>query len=823
VATVLLCGTPAAAQQGDEQRIELSGMESSRSRVRSTATESWGAFDFNVINFSGTDRNVRVLVFYEGQPDVQYGRDLWVPARSEVASWLLAGPANAQRPKHGREIQMLLFDRTSGTNQLVLPRSAERVRSRMVPYRKREPFTTLMVDEEKDVREPFGRLPGTVSPADEALVLVRTFRLAQSLSEFVPIRDPGPLTPAPEAFDGIDHFVISTGRISEDPAGVRAMRQWLHRGGRVWVMLDRVDPQAVAGLLGDALDFEVVDRVGLTHFEVQAQQVSRGGTLESLPQEHERPVTFTRVLLPAHERPRYTINGWPMWFTRQVGRGRVLFTTLGPRGWHRERKRAERSPYENFPHIPVPLDPFNVMADEFTLPLAEDGFAVGSFQATLTEEIGYSIASRYTAALIFGGFVLATLGLGLVLRRSQRAEWLGWLAPAGAIVTAGVFFFVGESSRRAVPATVAAGQVVDAGLDGREAAVRGLLALYRPDSGPAPIGTERGGLLTLDVQGLEGQARQQIMTDLDAWHFENLTLPAGVRMGSFQSTIPISATISAVARFGRRGIEGKLSSGPFRELRDAVLHPADGRNLAIQLGPDGAFSAGPPEVLSPGQFLAGSLLSDEQQRRQEVYRDLLAPKERKGSQRTVRRDIVLAWARPIDMPFKLAADARTTGTALLVVPLRLERPAEGEQVLIPGPFIPYRRVLDELLVMPPPSGSETTEMDLRFQLPDVVLPFKLDSARVVARIEAPSRRVTLYGQDDGKRVEVHHVDSPLDPIRVDITQERLLRLDKKGGLRLTLGMGKYSGGKAAATAGPDDKWSIRYLEVEVTGRTLPEE
>src|SRR5262245_16481950 len=61
--------------------------------ARASVTEAWGTFDFIVSNPSDQDRLARVRIVYEGYPDVQYGRDVWVPARSTITSWLLAGPA----------------------------------------------------------------------------------------------------------------------------------------------------------------------------------------------------------------------------------------------------------------------------------------------------------------------------------------------------------------------------------------------------------------------------------------------------------------------------------------------------------------------------------------------------------------------------------------------------------------------------------------------------------------------------------------------------------------------------------------------------------
>src|SRR5262249_31459584 len=157
-----------------------------------------------------------------------------------------------------------------------------------------------------------------------------------------------------EGFDGIDHFVIASRRLADDPAGLRALRQWLERGGKVWVMLDLVDPEVIAPLLGDAFDFQVVDRVGLTNFAIQESEDAQPPEGPQARQVHERPVDFVRVLLPPQERVRHTINGWPAWFTRQVGRGKVVFTTLGPRGWHRPRRRADPRPsFDNFPTLPV--------------------------------------------------------------------------------------------------------------------------------------------------------------------------------------------------------------------------------------------------------------------------------------------------------------------------------------------------------------------------------------------------------------------------------------------------------------------------------------
>src|SRR5690606_25294868 len=132
--------------------------------------------------------------------------------------------------------------------------------------------------------------------------------------------------------------VIGSNRVADDPVSLRATRRWLMGGGTAWVLLDRVEIESVAPLLGDALDFDVVDRLSLTSFRVESKWEQR---FPEPVQDHERAVDFARVLLPPGEESRYTIEGWPVWFTRSVGRGKVVFLTLGPRGWTRPLRPGE--------------------------------------------------------------------------------------------------------------------------------------------------------------------------------------------------------------------------------------------------------------------------------------------------------------------------------------------------------------------------------------------------------------------------------------------------------------------------------------------------
>jgi hypothetical protein len=645
----------------------------------------------------------------------------------------------------------------------------------------------------------------------------RTVRDASSLSEFVHVVAPGLLPLTTEAYDGIDHFIVASNRLSRDSAGTQALRQWLQRGGTVWVMLDLVEPEGIAPLLGGALGFQVVDRVGLTTTRIEAPHTGRTAS-KPFVQQHERQVDLVRVLLPPEEQAPHTIEGWPAWFTRPVGRGKVIFTTLGAPAWYRPRgARDPRSPYATYPSLPMPTPPLEALARELHSPVPEEPFPSEAFQPLLQADIGYSIISRQAVILVLGGFLLGALLLGIGVRQSRRPELAGWLAPLMALAAAAVFVLLGEESRRAAPPTVAVAQIVEADTGTEEASAHGLLAVYRPDSGPAMVGADQGGLFQLDTTALEGQLRRLISTDLDAWHWENLELPAGVRSAPFHASIPTGGPITAVATLGPEGIEGKLAAGAFQDVGDALLSTSNGRQLAVHLQPDGAFRVSSADVLSVNQFLAGAVLSDQQQRRQEIYRAFL---KRPIAGRPERGSTLLAWAKPIDMHFTLAPDARLVGSALLVLPLRLERPAGGSRVTIPGALLPYRQIIETGPIRPMLDSTKRADMHLRFQLPAAALPLQVERAWLVTKINAPSRSVVISGHTDGGLEEIHRVASPLDAIRVEINEGRFLQLDEQGGLHVSLSVSDmvHEEDTNQGRIQPVEKWTIEYLELEVAGR-----
>lgn len=795
VFAALLSAAAAAGQ--DAPPLRLDGMAAPGPRL--TVTNKWDAFKFTVSS-AGSPREARVLAFYAGRPDAQFGRDVWVPADSALTSWLPLGPAAADGANATRELKFQLIDRTGGADAVVLPGGDERLRSRLLRYGKSS--AVLMTDDlVTDTLTP-DALSRPETAAAQASLFARMFRVAMGQSQDVTIFNDRFLPPTPEALDGADLFVLAGNRLTGDPVGARTLRRWVQRGGTLWVMLDHTDPATVAPILGDDLLFSVADRTSLSFV-----RLLRAGDVSSKEavREFDVPVGLARVRLGGPERALFTVDGWPAAFSQPLGRGRVLFTTLGGRAWSRPRtaKDPPRQAMATTADAVAPTTALERLAFDLFPEPTPAGLTPADLDPLVSSEIGYQVPTRRTAGLILGGFVLAVVGLGVALRRTRRPEVIGWLVPAAAAAAAAAFFVLGTAARQAVPPTVGWAAVADVTPGVREAAVTGVAAVYRPASGPVTLTAADGGLLDLNAEGLDGQSRRLIQTDADTRAWENLALPAGVRTGTFRGALP-TGPVAAVARFGPAGVAGTFTAGNFPGPQDAVIFGPAGAAYSPRLSAAGDFSAGPADELPPGQFVTGGEVTDRQQRRQDVYRKLLSPVPR----HMAGRPYFLAWADATTSPVSAVEGERKQGTVLLAVPVEFERPAAGTRVTVPAGFIPYRPAAGVRLTM---DSTSVLNQAIRFQLPPSVMPLAVDRATLILRVRAPGRKLTVTGEGG---VTLHRADSPAGEIRIDIADAKLRAAVGAGEPVFTVGIGEQADPAANAA-----EWKIEAIGLEVSGTT----
>lgn len=783
--------------------------------VRNYVTEAAGTAAFGLANNTDRDLEARVLTYFAKNSDRQYGRTIRVPAQSTVWSWF---PFNAPDPKPDRnfvELKTMIYYRDGNEERLVLSPDEQPLHSVLTRFFPREAGTAIMLDADLEDGTRAVLTPEEQTMERDFRELARVFRSCLSLSDrinAIPMRF---LPPAVEGFDGVDHIILASNRIADDAAGQEALRGWLARGGYLWLPLDVVEPRTISALLGDSIDLQVVDRLSLTDIPLR-----RGPANRSQQQEVditvEEPIDFVRVLAPDQE-ILHTVNGWPASMIVEVGRGRVLFTMLGARGWYRPRASNDGpSPYKNFFNLSVAQEALLYLANEIR-PLEKPSFSENEFYPFVNEQIGYAVVGRGVTMTVFGVFFLLLAAGAAILGWHARLEQLGWIGPAIALGVAGILLVLGDRAR-AVPRTVAAAQLVETTSGLPEAQVTGLLAVFNPAASTTPVGSSGGGQIDLDLSGLDGRALRRVQSDLNDWHWENLELPAGVRAGPFRYSLRTEAPLSSVIRFGPEGIEGRVTTGGLPHLEDAVLSTSAYLKMGVRMRPDGAFQASSSDTFAPGQYVSGTLLSQKQRDRQQFYSKILAAPLPRS---IANRRLLLGWSDVLPLPFTLTQSPQQMGAALTALPLQFERTLPDTAVTIPGPFMEFVRQSDTgTRLRMANESAQPANLRLRFQVPGSVLPLRIEWARLTLKLSAPSRPVVIAGYEEAKIVPVRQLESPIGVETVEIANPRLLKVDNLGGLFLNVDIGD-----APPMMGPDDKpvrvtWNLEFVDLEVRGRTL---
>lgn len=797
--SVLVVFAPGRAECDDSLQVQTVGVPMA---LRSYVPGRWGLVKVVVGNNGDEDGVLPAGVHLQDNPSLRFGRDIWVPAHSSRTTWI---------PIH------LPADLEKGIGQTTLTGRAGG---------KEFSNQARLIDERFPMALLTDRLGGPVEEneeqgdASDAYEIVLALRSSLDLSRQVIIPNERLLPPVAEGWDAIGHVIIAGDRLADDAAGQAALRQWLAEGGRIWIQLNSTPPETARSLLGDAFRVEVVDRVALSTLPEEFTLQASSGPERELEQE----VELVRVLVDGAE-VLSQVHGWPTSFAIPFGRGEVVVTTLGPRGWMRLRNKTDpqvdalkwtkyvangplRDLQFRFLHAPHAEPPSQDLQREY-----------------LGQKIGYQVPAKITVLSLLVGFCALITFAGAVLTKKHHLEHLSWLTLAGGIIAGGVIVALGSASRQSVPPTAAELQFVEAVPAADTIAAAGSLAIYQPDLNTVELTSPAGMRLTPQLSDLAGQVRQLTWTDLNRWHFEQMELPPGVRMFPTQAGLSASETPQAVARFGPLGLEGRLTPGVLISAEDALIAPAFGNPLAANLAADGTFHASPADLLATGQFTADELLSDEQLRRQTLAAAWFAGRPPGSPLHLV------AWSQPLAESMRWADGTRRVGALLLSVPLTIQRTSADTSVAIPDALMDLRAV----------SGSSgrsahfdnhkrrwqypqlsTTATRLRWQLPAEVLPLKVDRATLTLSGNVPSRQLDVLAIRDDQAMPIAQRSSPSGQIEIDISDAEFLSLDDQGGITLEFKVGELSAQIAERTVA-NGTWSILSTTLDVWGRTLPAE
>lgn len=764
----------------------------------------WNAIAVDVVNPTENRVDLLSLMYFVENPSRQYGRRLWLPPHSRRSAVVPVLVPQVPGKSQLVNAKSYLLDRSVGGDVASADATGALIQDGQLALQRDQPVTGIMSDaEDEGVRRA-----------------VVAMRLAQKQSDHVVIFTGASQLRRP--LDGFDTLVLSTDAPARAGA-LGAIRDWLFAGGRLWIMLDRVDPATVASLLGESFECQVVDRVDLT--EVKIVEINKNtSTADGNNRQFNTPVELVRVL-PGKAEVTHRVAGWPAAFWQHFGQGQVLFTTLEDRAWIDQ--CGPGKPATGIGKVKSSAsEPLATLGSRFSKERPQRVKIPEPFRELLKEHIGYEIVGRDTAFGLLAAYCAAMAGAALWLTRRGAAEHLAWIGAITSIFVAGAFVFVGGKSRKQIPSTIAAAQFVQSLSGTDQATVTGLLGIYTREPFTGAMGARDGAEFHLDPPSGDSAICRMVWTDSDRFHIENMTLGSGLHLAQFSCTLQLPQPMAARATFSPDGLTGLTQTEPFVDLADALIATPAGNNLAVRLDADGTFTAAASDRLSATQYLAGALLTDKQRARAKVYEQLL---DSDGSAHFPTGPCLLIWARATQLPIDLLPDVPLVGDALLAVPLVIKPSAPGTQLLIPAAFLPYESVSGlagtrastaydnarRRWIGPLTLGSKIT---LRFQLPPEILPLQLTRADAAITIRAPKRKLEISGIVSGEEVQVTSVDSPAGRIRFTIDDSRLLELDDRGGLRLTFSISSRSDEQLASIA--EVGWQIENLQLDVSAIAL---
>ncbi|MGQ0635121.1 MAG: hypothetical protein ACT4QC_10955 [Planctomycetaceae bacterium] len=834
-----------------EYNVEMVG--ASAGGIYAYAPGRWGILHLQLANRRDEPAELVCTAYFDSDPNLQYGRRVWLPPQSQVRTWhpillpQLSGTSESAIPFH-----LIVVDAVNQT-QLVKDAFGKRASDYTLKINHPGPVTGLM--DRFVLAEAY-----SVPPDGDAEVLPWAFdqamigRAAQNQKRQVTHLADKIIPSGEERFDALDQLVIADDYALDDPAGMAGLRRWLFGGGRLWVMLDMVDPRLLENLLGDGLTWAIVDRIGLPHVALTTPAKPDVAVFES---DYDTPVELVRVLAPDVD-VVYLADGWPVAFWKQCGAGRLLVTTLGIDAFRRLRLRTEPAANDSSTSEVrfIPTDPMRNLAADLFVPRQPPALPVAALESQAGQYVGYEVPPRWLVTSILGAFSALLLVLGMFMWRTGRLERLGVVAPVLALVASGLLVYLGQRQREGIPQTVAVAQFVQPIVGTDDARISGSAGMYASDSGTAELGGTGGGWLMPDTGGVTGKARRLVWTDVDRWGWENFPQVPGVRSAAFEVPFGSPERVDARASFGPSGIVGSLRLPEGLRATDVVVAVRDGR-LGATIDSDGSYTASADRVLANDQYLsagAGGLLSDEQRRRSEVLRALFSgsagskPQGGGGTGDDLSTSLavvqeheyplqptLLFWTEPWETHLQFAEGTRRLGSALVAAPLMFERPAAGSRVTVPGPLLPYREVTGPDRESPTglynwrtrhwQQKSWQSSTWLKFQLPSVLLPFEPEVARFVVRVVGPVGNLTLSVWKDDQLVAVETRDNPVGTLHINLTDPDALRINPDGSLLLKLTAGKPNQPQSQPTTtdGTTDPaqaiyWRIESLVMELEGK-----
>ncbi|MEX0746132.1 MAG: hypothetical protein WD118_11070 [Phycisphaeraceae bacterium] len=694
--------------------------------------EQWGLVRSVVSNHSQQTMSPLVAHTLGDDRQVEFAHRVWLPPQTRRTLFTPVYPLSPSRQERALELHTRLIDDSGRTERAAPPTEGLLLAARGTFH------TGIMVDRH-----------------DDAVALAAgAMRLAADLSTTAAYINDRSAPPLPDAWGTLD--VVVLGRTPDfSPAQTRAMRDWVLRGGRLWVMLDKVDPHFLQQLFGDAWNVAVLDRVQLETLTIDSERP------DADPTHLERDYGFEMVRTAAPGMTvTHRVDSYPAAMWQPMGQGMVLATTLHAAAWMNDEGEAAAPLRELAWFSQKDREREQTRSDAQRETLAVHAL----------EQTGHTVMARQGVLIVLALFAVALLGGGLLLLRADRLELI---APVGVVLAAAAAFALvgmGQLRHRGQPTAIASAHLLTPA-DNQSAMVNdGVVSIFRPSGAPsqATLAGDATAIAWPEDAARSTERLRMVWHSPGRWELSQITLPGdSVRQFRFDHVQAIDQPVAAHAYLTEEGLAGEVRGAG--RLSDAVLATRDARFLA-RFNADGGFVVSPGDRLAGGQFVQASVtLTQRQMSRQTAYRNLLAEPGFIGG------PTLLAWADDADLPLSFSNEAVRRQGALLALPIVLQRPEPGERVTVPAPLLtmePFHThrptTFDQQRREWVPSVSEQPFL-VQFELPEAVHGLEVESAVLDMELDASGWRYQVVRYRDGEVETVHEGTNPHGRVRVELS------------------------------------------------------
>lgn len=777
----------------------------------------WGMMKANLYNGTSVPQTTLMVVTPPGGEGLQYARKISVPAGTAFET---AWPVRVDAvPTGSQEFQYLVFP--GGEEDGVIHQKQ---------FQDLVPTVSGIVE-----GSPLG-LTGWIHSDNESPdsmhktgSLLRAMRFDQGRGVAVVSVIPQEITGQGECLEPLDQLAISSSDVVHDRLACESIRLWLQRGGRLLLFLDKTGPELAEVLLGDALSMTIVGEASSNEVLLDLNPEYRVDQypVRSVRREFDEPVRWKRILHDAGE-VIWSVDGWPVAIHVPVGGGTAVVTTISPAVFLERRDKPAFDSAE-FSLIASSRPMTSALFTPRTPPLISEASVAKQAAAV----VGYQIPSQAMAAILTMFFPLVLLTVGTLLLRRQAGQRLVWILPVLAVVSALPSVVFGMRTRAVAPETVIETQLIRSVPGQMTLVADGYASFYSPHPSVLQVHLEQGTLLENRADATNRDYRRQVWTGAMTSHWENLKQPTGLKTFPVRSLQKLSSGIRAVATFDENGLKGSLLSQDFKATSDLILAGTSSDCMTLTVGSDGTFRGTTDDVLASGQYFSGALLIDQQLQRSAILDSVFSVKDR--LQAFPQTASILFWETPASSTLQISGpNVRHMHSVLVVQPLQLEPPEAGRLITIPSPLVPYRAIADAdggFTGVYNNSRREWSQLEvsgvtlLRFELPQVCVPFDPESVQASLLIRAGSRTVTLAAGYPKHLTAVAELVSPLGAHQITIPTAIVKESCRAGHVFLHIGVGDLDESLKSddlSTGEQDDSWRIERIRLTLTGRRIAE-